>query len=144
MTNYNNVIFILLMMNPVFLMAQIDITDCWLTEDENSIIEIFKENDNTVGGKVVWLKEPLDANGETRKDELNRASSLKGREVMGMQVLENLTYENGLWKGSIYVAKRGRTLDVELSAKKDDELQVEVSFRGFSRTQTWTKTEKSK
>lgn len=124
--------------------AQEEIIGFWLTQDGNSIIEIYKSSNDTYFGKIVWLKEPNDKNGNQHTDKMNPDKSLRGRPIMGMNVLEHLSYNKNTWSGTIYAAKKGRKMNASLSMEGQDVVQVEVSFMGMSQIQTWTRTESPK
>jgi uncharacterized protein (DUF2147 family) len=47
-----------------------DIVGVWLTENDESKIQIFKSG-NEYFGKIIWLKEPSDKNGNPKKDKNN-------------------------------------------------------------------------
>lgn len=121
--------------------AQNEIEGYWLTADGNSIIEIYQNNENAYFGKIVWLKQPTNRKGELHTDKMNKDKSLRNRPMMGLNVLENMKYANNRWTGTIYAAKKGRTLDATLSLKSSDELLISISYMGFSRSQSWSKTE---
>jgi hypothetical protein len=59
---------------------------------------------------------------------------------MGLEMLNDVKIEQGKGYGEIYAPKRGVTLSCELVLISEDELQVNVSYRGFTRKQTWTRT----
>lgn len=118
--------------------AQDDITGIWLNADGNGKIEIYEQG-GTCHGKLVWLSEPHDRNGQPKKDRNNPDKKLRDREMIGVHLLSDLTYTDGVWSGEIYSPKRGKTLNVEVSLPAQDDLKLEVSFRGFSRTQNWTR-----
>ncbi|MEM8568968.1 MAG: DUF2147 domain-containing protein [Bacteroidota bacterium] len=126
---------------PFTMHAQQEIEGYWLTQEGNSIVEIYKNSDDKYLGKIVWLKEPNDKKGNALTDKMNKDKSLRGRSVMGMHVLEDLEYAKGVWNGSIYAAKKGRTFSVTLSMDNQDELLVKVSVMGMSRVQNWTRTD---
>ena len=130
----------ILLLISVSASAQDKIDGYWLTQDGNSIVEIYKDDAGDYSGKIVWLKNPTDSKGNPHTDKMNNDRSLRNRPMMGLNILENLKYDDE-WKGTIYAAKRGRKLNASLSLKSDDELTVEVSYMRFSRQQIWTKTE---
>lgn len=118
--------------------AQDDIKGVWMTQEANSKIEIY-EKEGQCFGKVVWLKEPNDRKGNPKTDQNNLDKTLRGREILGSDMLTELKYIKGAWRGKIYAARKGRILDVAIRSESADVLDLEVSMRGFSRTQQWTR-----
>ena len=108
----------------------------WLSENGQMKVEIY-ENGDVQSGKIVWLAEPTDSRGALKLDENNPEKKLRDRPLMGMDIMEGLQFRNGQWEGSLYAAKRGVTTDVKVRKAKEDELLITVSYRGFSRQQTW-------
>lgn len=121
------------------LSAQSSVEGVWLTEGGQMKVEIYKK-DGLCYGKVAWLEEPNDSKGEPLKDVKNPDESLRSRPLMGMELFSRLTEKDGKWIGTMYAPKRGITLDIELQLSNQDELEVDVEFRRFSKEQTWTRT----
>lgn len=119
--------------------AQESIEGIWLTEEGNSKIEIYQKGDNCFG-KVVWLEQPTDQNGNPVTDRNNPNKDLRNRQVLGIDMLKDLQLRNGKWYGKIYAPKRGLELDVELVGLGKEKLELNVSYRGFTRKQTWTRS----
>ncbi len=126
------------MLSMTVAQAQDDIKGIWMTHEGNSKIEIY-EKEGKHFGKVVWLEEPYDRKGNPHTDKNNPDKSLRGRKVIGSDMLTELQYVDGAWKGKIYAAQRGRTMDVVLRTQGAYKLALEVSFRGFSRVKFWTR-----
>lgn len=122
------------------LYAQDEICGIWLNQDQQTKIEITRTND-TYTGTIVWLKRPTDKHGEPLRDKKNPDRSLRDRPIMGLELLTGITYTQAHWEGDIYTPKRGKTLSVELNLPKQDELQLNVSYLGMTRNQTWTRSE---
>jgi len=121
--------------------AQDEILGGWTPNEGETIIKIYKSESGVYAGKVVWLKEATNKQGEPFKDVKNPNKELRDRTIMGMDMLENLKYDEGNWVGTLYTPKKGRTVDAALSLNEADNLDVNVSFRGFSKTITWTRSD---
>ena len=79
----------------------------WLIENQRSIIEIVPCGDS-VCGKIVWLKEPLDDDGEPKIDNLNSDDQLRGRALCGMELIGGFrSADPGKWSADRSTA-RGR------------------------------------
>ncbi len=116
--------------------AQNEIEGIWLTHEKNSRIEISNQGDS-YQGRIVWLEQTTDRKGNPLKDRKNPDPKLRDREIMGMEMLSDLTYADGVWKGKLYGPKRGRTTDVTLRLLSEEELGVGVSVMGMTRNFTW-------
>jgi uncharacterized protein (DUF2147 family) len=83
----------------------------WISVQGNVIVEVFKDF-NIYKGKVVWFKDTDDTTRpmNTRTDIHNPDINLQRRKVLGLQVLEGLTYNTSTnrWEnGKIYDVKTG-------------------------------------
>ncbi|MEO1098629.1 MAG: DUF2147 domain-containing protein [Bacteroidota bacterium] len=112
----------------------------WLTGEGKTIVEIYEDAANH-NGKIVWLEKPNNRKGEPHTDKMNPDRSLRNRPIMGLNMLENLEYKDGQWHGKLYVPKKGRTVDAVLSLVNNDELQITVSLRGFTKEISWYRTQ---
>lgn len=119
--------------------AQETIEGFWLTGERNSKIEIYQKGDRYFG-KVVWLDQSTDKKGNPVTDRNNPDKNLRNRQLIGIDMLEDLQYRNGKWHGKIYAPKRGLTMDVVIVAKEKDKLELNISYQGFTRQQIWTRS----
>jgi len=112
----------------------------WVNSEQNAHIEIYRDGD-TYAGKIVWLKEPTNDQGEPWRDRNNPDESLQGRTIMGMPVLTGLRYDDGEYvDGTLYSAKQGGYADCDAELKSPDELELSISYSWlFSTTRTWTR-----
>ncbi len=113
----------------------------WFNAEKSAKIEILK-NGSTYMGKISWI----DLKGRDPKtilDSKNSYPSLQKRPIMGLTILENLSYKNGTWEGGkIYDPESGKTYSCELRLKNKELLEVK-GFLGFSwigKTVEWTKS----
>lgn len=115
----------------------------WLNASGEAHIQIYP-NGSKFSGKLVWLKEPLDANGKPKMDKENPKNELSKRPILGLIFLKNFVYKQGIWEGgTIYDPKTGKTYSCKISAEGKDKINVR-GFVGFSllgRTETWTRLE---
>ena len=114
----------------------------WMDERGNSLIKIYKNKD-LFNGRIVWLKNPYDANGNAIRDVNNINEELRNRHINGLIVLTELKYENnGQWEGGkIYVPRLGESLNCDMKLLSADTLEVNVYY-GISklgRTSVWTR-----
>ena len=119
--------------------AQESIEGIWLTEEGNSKVEIYQKGDNYFG-KIVWLEQSTDKNGNPVKDLNNSNKDLQNRQLLGIDMLKDLQLKSGKWYGKIYAPMRGLEMDVVIVSSGKDQLQLNVTYRGFTRKQTWTRS----
>ena len=82
-----NIFFLLI---TFFCQSQSDaILGVWLEEEKQSKIEIYKKG-NSFFGKIIWLKEPLDENGQVKLDKENPNPSLRKNPINGLIILKDL------------------------------------------------------
>ncbi len=112
----------------------------WLTAGGKSQVEIAPCGDR-LGGRIVWLKEPLDEDGKPKRDVKNKDESLRQRPILGLPLLQGFKrLEDGSWgEGSIYNPEDGDTYRSQMRLVGDDELQVEGCVFIFCKAQTWKK-----
>lgn len=102
-------------------------------------------NEDEVCGKVVWLEEPNNEEGEPKKDINNPVESKQENPVLGMDLLKGFekTDEDTWENGTIYDPNKGKTYKCKLTLEGKDQLNVR-GFIGFSllgRTEEWTRAE---
>ena len=106
-------------------------------------IQINKTKDNLYKGRITWLAEPLDENGNIKTDTKNPNKNLRNQTIEGLVVIDNLKFNNNnTWSnGTIYDARSGKTYS--LSARLEDKNTLFMrGFIGFSligKTTTWTR-----
>ena len=142
-----NILFLVITIwsNTLFAQTSQDILGIWLNEEEDAKIEVFIE-DGKIFGKIVWLLNPKDENGDWRLDEKNPNENLRSRKILGLTVMHNLKWDedNKEWNsGKIYDAREGDTYS--LYARLDGEnilkLKGYIGFSLFGKTTSWTRSE---
>jgi uncharacterized protein (DUF2147 family) len=122
--------------------AQNSVTGKWRTIDDDtgevkSIVEITKE-DGKLYGEIVQL-----FNEDPNYDPLctECEGKLKNKKIIGMQIINGLTKEDGKWVGDdgILDPDNGKFYDVKIWVDEEDPKKLNV--RGYIaflyRTQTW-------
>ncbi|MFA6234660.1 MAG: DUF2147 domain-containing protein [Bacteroidota bacterium] len=115
----------------------------WLVQDKKAKIQIFKRN-NQYFGKIVWLKEPNDAQGKPKLDKENPEENLRTRPLIGLEMLREFVYDEDLvWEdGEIYDPKNGKTYSCKMTMTEDGKTLDVRGYIGISllgRTQIWTR-----
>ncbi len=115
----------------------------WQPSDGRSYVKIDKIG-NKFYGRVVWLKEPNEDNGEPRVDVNNPDEALRATPLKGYRVMKDLVYnaEENIWEdGTIYDPKNGNTYNCKIVLTSDNQIEVRgyVGTAVFGRTDVWTR-----
>ena len=67
-------------------------TGVWIDDSGNGAVEIYvcAERADRLCGRIVWLREPLNAQGVPKRDRYNPKESLQTRPICGLPILGNL------------------------------------------------------
>ena len=117
----------------------------WLTEEQDSHVKFYPCDDDNeeLCGTIVWLKRPLGKDGKPRRDVKNEDESLRGRQVLGLEVITDMENQGGgEWEdGEIYNPKDGETYDAEIEEIDANTIKVSGCIWFLCETQTWTRVE---
>jgi uncharacterized protein (DUF2147 family) len=99
---------------------------------------------NTLCGKIVWLRNPLNDEGKPKHDRHNPEPSQQNRPICGLPVLGDLTSvpEGGFDNGWVYDPKEGKSYSVAIVAQSADQLSV-TGYKGIKllgKTFMWTRS----
>lgn len=111
----------------------------WINSSAEAHLEIFKKADKYFG-KLVWLKEPKDEKGSFKRDVNNPDASLRSKQILGLEILKDFTYDDGKWKdGKIYDPKSGKTYSCIMTIKDNGQLNMRgyVGFSMIGRSEIW-------
>jgi len=118
----------------------------WLTAGGESQVKV-EQCSVALCGRIVWLKNPLGADGKAAIDSENPDPRLRARPLMGLTILNGFAQsagESNIWNGgTIYDPADGRTYSCKFTVIDADTLSVRgyVGFSLLGRTQTWTRVE---
>lgn len=108
----------------------------WMNAENNAKFQIY-ENNNLYFGKIIW------GTGRESKDKNNPNPKLRSRELVGVVILKNFSYdEENTWiNGTIYDPKEGKLYSCILTLTSTNKLDVRgyVGFSLFGKTETWTR-----
>ena len=98
----------------------------------------------TYCGTVVWLKEPVDANGKPKIDDLNSDPDKKNKPVIGLDILLGLVAVADHWTGQAYNPDDGKFYDITFKIKTDKVHNDQADLRGcilkiLCQTETFTR-----
>lgn len=114
----------------------------WMNKDANSHITIYHSAGKYLG-RIVWLKEPNDAQGKPKMDKNNPDESLRKRPLLGTEILKGFTYTgNNTWEGgTIYDPRTGRTYSSRITLPNANRMDVRgfVGIAALGKTETFTR-----
>ena len=124
---------------PLTALLAEDVVGKWKLSDGSAIVEVYQSGD-VYNGKIVWLKNPTEADGSPAVDDNNPDAKLRSRELIGLNMLSNLKKgESEYSGGSIYDPGNGKTYNCSMKVE-GDVLKVRGSLdkRGLlGRTMDW-------
>ncbi|SEO95559.1 DUF2147 domain-containing protein [Aquisalimonas asiatica] len=128
--------------------ADEDVHGYWLSEEGTAQIELAPcdDDDTLTCGRIVWLDEPYDDDGELLRDTNNDDPELRDREVVGLRIVWDMARDDSRdrrWDGGrIYDPENGNTYRARMTLAEDGEtldLRGYVGIAAFGRTSTWTR-----
>ena len=132
-------ISMIFMLAPLAAVFAQDVVGKWKLEDGSAIVEVYQEGD-VFNGKIVWLKNPTEADGSPAVDSNNPDAKLRSRQLIGLNMLSGLKQKGGEYSGgSIYDPGNGKTYNCSMKVEGDT-LKVRGSLdkRGLlGRTMDW-------
>ena len=119
------------------------VTGWWLDATGRAGILVTPCDNNTLCGRIEWLREPHNAAGTPVLDVHNEDASLRNRQVCGLLMMGKLVANGpGAWKdGWIYDPASGKTYKATMHLRPDGTL----SLRGYigipliGRSSVWTR-----
>ncbi len=117
-------------------------TGLWYDDSGKGAVEIVKCGP-ALCGRIVWLEDPLNAEGLPKMDKYNPKPANRTNPICGLQVIGNLQAlpEGGLDGGWIYDPKQGAAFDLAAQLISKDQLQI-TGYKGvklFSKTFVWNR-----
>lgn len=112
----------------------------WYTQGQESVVEIVKKR-GIYSGRIIWLKEPYDEDGEPWCDTENPDTILQDQTITGLPILKEFRLRNNsLRDGTIYDPNSGKKYRCIITLS-DDQLSVRgyVGVTLLGRTEKWTK-----
>ena len=127
----------------------------WKPSNGRSVVQIYKgkaangEDPDKYYGKIVWLLEPNDENGNPRTDINNDDDELKKKPLKGLVIMKDLEFEEVDGKvvtwdgGTIYDPNNGSDYSFEAEINKKNKNVMDgrgyIGLSLFGRTDTWTR-----
>lgn len=115
------------------------IVGIWNTAKGEANIQIYKCGAYYCG-RIVWTK------GKPGTDDKNPDPALRGRSVIGMQMMKNFAFDGkDKWTdGRIYDSDNGKTYSAFITLDSPDKLRLRgyVLFSVLGRSTVWTRTDR--
>lgn len=117
----------------------------WVNDLGDGAVEIYicQDKANRLCGRIVWLKEPLNAQGVPKRDRYNPKEAMQNRPICGLPVLGNLARESdgGFDSGWIYDPKAGKSYSAAIRLAQRDQLVVTgyLGMKFMGKSFTWTR-----
>ena len=94
---------------PLTALLAEDVVGKWKLSDGSAIVEVY-QNGDVYNGKIVWLKNPTEADGTPAVDDNNPDEKLRSRQLIGLNMLSGLKKDGGEYTGGkIYDPGNGKT-----------------------------------
>ena len=112
----------------------------WLTEKGDARVQI-SHCGGAICGKVVWLREPIDAaTGKPQVDDKNPNPALARRPMIGLPLFTAMQPSApNKWSGQIYNADDGSVYASHISLQGPDSLRVEGCLGALCGGETWSR-----
>ena len=135
-------LFLLSLVGPSDAATPKNANGVWLTESKKAHVEIYDCGDKLCG-KIVWLKEPNDEQGNPKVDKENSDESKRILPLMGSNMISDMVRASSkLWKdGEIYNAEDGKTYSSKMEMIDDKTLEVSGCVFIICKDQTWLRVE---
>lgn len=123
-----------------------DINGYWINDSKTIIVKIYNDEKSLTKGKVVWLKDSLDALGNEKRDVRNSNVNLRSRKIIGTDILYGYKYDakDHEWEnGTIYNFENGTEYHGKMWIDKEDRLYIKGYWWWFwflSKTKHWERT----
>lgn len=117
----------------------------WKSVDKGLVIQVYLEG-GEFKAKIVWFSDTEGKPMDYWTDRRNPNPALRGRKILGMQILRNLVYNratNSWENGMVYDSKHGREWNASASIDKNGQLRVRGywHFKIFGKTMAFRRLE---
>ena len=121
-----------------------DINGYYLTADQKAQVRFFKATNGMYYGRIVWLNDEM----QGQKDVKNPDGHLQERDVKGILIVSELTFDGDRWSGGrIYDPWTGNSYDCYAYFDGDKEnlsLRVYRGNRLIGKTLEWSREERKR
>ena len=117
----------------------------WLDDTQQGAVEIYicQDRADRLCGRIVWLRDPLNAEGKPKFDRYNPNAAMQGRPICGLSVLGNLakSSDGSFDNGWIYDPKTGKSYSAAIQLSSANTLTVTgyLGMKFMGKSFTWTR-----
>lgn len=115
----------------------------WYTPRREAKVRIYR-CENFFCGRIVWIQKQEET-GEVIRDTNNPVESLRGRPVLGIEMMREVRHQSGsVWSvGKLYDPKSGKEYKGKARLEREDKLILRgyVLIPLFGRSETWTRAD---
>jgi len=126
---------LVLLSTTLFAQNADDVLGLWLVQDKDAYVRIYEE-DGSYFGKVTWLEEPYNENG-------NPITDPDGKPILEMVIMKDFVFEDEEWvDGTVYDAELGKTYYGSMELDDYNTLKLRGSIDSFGllgRNESWTR-----
>ncbi len=122
-------------------LAQSSILGEWLSEEKDGKIKVYMRG-NKLYGKISWIKEPNDKNGNLKVDSENPDPAKRKTPRLNLEILKGFEYDKDdeRWEdGTICDPTSGKTYDCALWLEGKNTLRIRGYWGFIFKTTTWTR-----
>ncbi len=114
----------------------------WLSESGTTKVRIT-DCGGKLCGTVVWLKDPVGADGKPKTDRHNEDQTKRSRPLLGVPVVQGMAPSgDNKWSGKIYNADDGKTYDAHVTVISDKAMNVQGCVLSIlCKNQKWTRAD---
>jgi uncharacterized protein (DUF2147 family) len=112
----------------------------WMTQAGDAKVRVSKCGE-AICGVVVWLRDPVNPNGQPMVDDKNPNPALARRPMIGLPLFTDMRISGpNRWSGHIYNADDGGTYVSNISVSSPDALRVEGCVGALCGGESWTRS----
>ncbi|MDO8875260.1 MAG: DUF2147 domain-containing protein [Pseudolabrys sp.] len=117
-------------------------TGTWLSENGGTKVRI-SDCGGKLCGKVVWLKDPVGADGKPKTDRHNEDQAKRSRPLLGVPVVQGMAPAGeNKWSGRIYNADDGKTYEAHVMVINANAMNVQGCVLSIlCKSQKWTRAD---
>ncbi|WP_435416703.1 DUF2147 domain-containing protein [Parerythrobacter aurantius] len=109
----------------------------WMTREKDAVVTIAPCGASYCGKLSQYLVTP--PGGADQKDVNNPDPKLRGRKLLGINLLSGFKADGDVWRGTIYDPRNGKSYRSVLKRKSTSALEVKGCIGPFCQAQTWTR-----
>lgn len=117
------------------------IVGIWQNSTGKGHIQIFRQN-NKYYGKIIWLRDAMDASGQPKLDNKNSDPGQKAKPLLGLVMMRDFSFSGDGWEGGrIYNPGDGREYQGMIRMKDLQTLMVRgyIGISLVGKTDVWTR-----